>query len=125
MTQLRTYIGTKVIQAAPAPGANGAEGYRVVYSDGYTSWSPKEAFEQAYRLTDSMTFGDALVMLKAGRMVKRPGVEPVMLLGDANSAVPLLLHRVEFQEEPGDPGPGAIFEPSLHDMLAEDWQVVE
>ena len=94
----------------------------MVYADGYMSWSPKQAFEQAYRTTDRMTFGDALVMLKKGMMVKRPGIEPVMLLGDATSAVPMLLHRIVFQE---DEGPSAIFEPSLHDMLAEDWQVVE
>lgn len=127
MTQLQTYIGTKIIQARRMMGPAGhlypdKDGYEVVYPDGYTSWSPKEAFEEAYRLTDRMTFGDALVMLKRGLMVKRPGIEPVMLLGDATSAVPMLLHRIEFQEEEG---PGAVFEPSLHDMLAEDWQVIK
>lgn len=25
------------------------EGYKVVYEDGYTSWSPKDVFEKAYR----------------------------------------------------------------------------
>lgn len=41
------YVGTKIIQAEPAE-RDGVAGYRVVYSDGYTSWSPQEAFEQAY-----------------------------------------------------------------------------
>jgi hypothetical protein len=26
------------------------EGYHVIYPDGYESWSPKAAFEEAYRL---------------------------------------------------------------------------
>lgn len=26
------------------------DGYKVMYPDGYTSWSPKEAFENSYRL---------------------------------------------------------------------------
>lgn len=117
MTQLTNYIGTKIVGATPEKASNGAEGYRVVYKDGYTSWSPKEVFEEAYRPTSAMTFGDALVMLKAGRMVKRRGVGTVQLLGDANSAVPMLVHAIG--------GPGSLYEPSLHDMLAEDWQVVE
>lgn len=117
MTQLQTYIGTKIVGAMPELAGNGESGYRVVYADGYTSWSPKEAFEQAYRLTDRMTFGDALVMLKAGKLVKRRGVGTVQLLGNANSAVPMLVHSIG--------GPGSLYEPSLHDMLAEDWQVVE
>ena len=50
------YIGTKIVLAEPAqefkPGdlrGPGRDGYRVVYPDGYVSWSPKETFEQAYR----------------------------------------------------------------------------
>lgn len=29
------------------------EGYEVIYQDGYSSWSPKEVFEQAYKLTET------------------------------------------------------------------------
>ncbi len=61
------YIGTKIILAepmdeftfqrtvkgvvtpadsfAPAP----RDGYKVMYEDGYVSWSPKDTFEKAYR----------------------------------------------------------------------------
>lgn len=42
------YIGTKIIQAEPQV-VNGQEGYKVVYEDGYTSWSPRATFERAYR----------------------------------------------------------------------------
>ena len=45
---MRSYIGTKIVQAEPE-AKDGREGYAVVYEDGYRSWSPKEAFERAYR----------------------------------------------------------------------------
>lgn len=61
---MQTYIGTKVIQAEPMrrcdyvasrcwvlpDNENGAdEGYRVVYPDGYVSWTPAPQFEEAYQ----------------------------------------------------------------------------
>ena len=60
---MKTYIGTKIIQAEPAfridgkiypesgpvpRSMNREEGYRVQYPDGYESWSPKDVFERAY-----------------------------------------------------------------------------
>ena len=60
---MKTYIGTKIIQAEPAfridgeiypesgpvpRSMNREEGYRVHYPDGYESWSPKDVFEKAY-----------------------------------------------------------------------------
>jgi hypothetical protein len=44
---MKQYIGTKIISAEPCE-KDGKDGYTVVYKDGYTSWSPKEAFEEAY-----------------------------------------------------------------------------
>ena len=77
---MRQYIGTKVIMAEPS-SRNGiaqgtgvdVEGYTVVYPDGYTSWSPKAAFDEAYRPTDGMTFGLAIEALKKGSKVARAG----------------------------------------------------
>ena len=47
------YLGTKIVLAEPAD-RDGRDGYMVVYEDGYTSWSPKETFERAYRrVTDA------------------------------------------------------------------------
>ena len=64
---MKVYIGTKIIQAEPmdlatfsttirpspyveiGPDGKGQAGYKVVYADGYVSWSPKAVFEQAYR----------------------------------------------------------------------------
>jgi hypothetical protein len=50
-------------------------GYFVQYEDGYTSFSPAEAFESGYvRATGpGMDFGQALAQLKRGRMVARAG----------------------------------------------------
>ncbi len=60
---MRKYIGMKLVEAEPAwrtetgrilPGAvvecaeAARAGYRVRYTDGYESWSPKAVFEQAY-----------------------------------------------------------------------------
>jgi len=73
---MQTYIGTKVIEAAPCKGQGGlvlTDGYRVRYPDGYESWSPKEAFEAAYRPLDRMNFGHAIEMLKLGKKVARAG----------------------------------------------------
>lgn len=45
---MKTYIGCKIIKAEPLVKDN-QPGYRVFYSDGYVSWSPKTVFETAYR----------------------------------------------------------------------------
>ena len=68
--EFRTYTGTKTIKAAPM-GANdarlygaaiteetvknniGNDGYLVQYPDGYRSWSPKKAFDEAYKLSET------------------------------------------------------------------------
>lgn len=114
---LTNYIGTKIVGAMPQQ-SNGADGYMVVYEDGYVSWSPKDVFEKAYRKTDAMTFGDALVMLKAGQRVARSGWPTGSFLVMQDGAMRyrlderefLVAHDVHIEE---------------HDMLAEDWQVVE
>lgn len=53
---MKAYIGTKVVQAEPQDRRNNLEtdtparpGYKVVYEDGYESWSPKDVFERCYR----------------------------------------------------------------------------
>ena len=60
---MKTYIGTKVIQATPGL-KDGKEGYKVVYEDGYTSWSPKEVFEAAYKESGKLSFGAAFELVK-------------------------------------------------------------
>lgn len=128
MTQLQTYIGTKIVGAMPELAGNGESGYRVVYADGYTSWSPKEAFEQAYRLTDRMTFSDALVMLKAGKKVTNPYEEGMYLqFAPTRKGDPLNRHVAQAlywfdPKQPERPYPFLIT--GLH-LQCEEWQVVE
>ena len=85
---MKQYIGTKVIQAEPAYRVDGKvfvkanivpygykieDGYKVVYPDGYESWSPKDVFEAAYRATDGMSFGLAIEAAKKGKKITRSG----------------------------------------------------
>lgn len=85
---MKHYIGTKIIEAEPAVrvdgkvqpvtwpipiGAKVEDGYKVRYSDGYESWSPKAVFEEAYRPTEAMTFGLAIEAAKKGHKIARKG----------------------------------------------------
>ena len=45
---MKEYIGIKVVKAEPEV-KDGKAGYKVEYKDSYVSWSPAEAFEEAYR----------------------------------------------------------------------------
>ena len=86
---MKQYIGTKIIEAAPAIRTGGKvydltwpipksmepdePGYRVRYPDGYESWSPKDVFEETYRPTDAMSFGLAIEAAKKGKRIARKG----------------------------------------------------
>lgn len=69
---MEKYIGTKLIKAEPQI-KDGRYGFRVIYKDGYESWSPKEVFEESYRRIDNLTFGLAIEALKKGYKVARKG----------------------------------------------------
>lgn len=96
MTQ--TYLGCKIVKAIPMTRSEyvefrgwelpvdedgNDEGYQVEYTDGgkpniagrdgYISWSPKEQFENAYRVMGRLTFGQAIEALKKGQKVSRSG----------------------------------------------------
>ena len=98
MSDLKEFIGTKIIYAKPMnrldynifrgwelpSNENGSdEGYLVEYKDGgepntkeyqgYVSWSPKEQFENAYKQSGNLSFGDAITYLKLGYKVARAG----------------------------------------------------
>jgi len=68
----RDYYGTKRVTAW-SQERDGAPGYAVKYADGYVSWSPKEVFEASYQPLDGLSFGHAIVALKAGKRVARRG----------------------------------------------------
>ena len=139
---MQKYIGTKIIQAEPLtknydpPETNGQPGYKVVYPDGYTSWSPAAAFEEAYRPCDAMTFGLAIEALKKGKRVARAGW----------NGKGMWLALVEGYDYNPDKGRGTAYAlgcqklpwigmktadgcfvpwlASQTDVLAEDWQIV-
>lgn len=71
---MKKFIGTKVIMAEPMtmteaqnvlgreikPATIEEDGYLVEYKDGYKSWSPKSAFDEAYKPAE--TFLDRLAI---------------------------------------------------------------
>ena len=64
MGDLKCFIGCKIVKAIEMRKADFEEitgrkidsweshGYKVVYPDGYVSWSPKSVFESSYRLVN-------------------------------------------------------------------------
>jgi hypothetical protein len=85
---MEKYLGVKLISAKPMNLGDynkfkgwtipededpTREGYQVMYSDDYISWSPKEAFDKAYRRIDYLTFGLAIEALKKGFKIARKG----------------------------------------------------
>lgn len=146
----RDYYGTKRVTAWrsdwPDKGAGesqSGEGYKVKYEDGYTSWSPKAVFEAAYQPVDAMSFGHAIVALKAGHRVCRAGWNGknmwlVLVPGSNGLTVdegrPLAkagldvgttfnyLPHIDMWTAQGDLVPWLS---SQTDMLADDWQIVE
>lgn len=143
---MKTYIGTKIIQAEPrnkdyGPSEQqGEPGYTVVYPDGYTSWSPAAAFEEAYRETSGMPFGHAVEAMKKGKKVVRAGWNGKGMFayyvpeasypaqtgaakahfGD-NALVP---YRAYFALKTVDETV-STWAPSVNDALADDWSIVD
>lgn len=158
---MQKYIGTKMIQAEPAfrvsgknftnvihpktyavpedrTGQTWEDGYKVVYPDGYVSWSPKEVFEEAYRPTDGMNFGLAIEAAKNGERIARKGwngKDMYVFLAyeadfvtdadisafdqlDVEVADMLIMKTAQNTFQPG-------WLASQADMLAEDWYIVE
>lgn len=128
------YIGVKIVNAEPQfkrttktvggkiVDSKGEDGCKVVYEDGYISWSPKDAFEKAYRRIDAMTFGLAIEALNISKAVRRKS-------WDDN-------RQIFIWYEEGNIVKNIMLEDSKHipiehwsasqdDILAEDWMVVE
>ncbi len=82
---MEKYLGVKIVHAEPAwkdlehvfrktkfdeessKKFNWQDGYKVVYEDGYESWSPKEVFENAYKQIKEEYYGAVIhVSLQTG-----------------------------------------------------------
>ena len=165
---MKQYIGTKMIQAAPAirfllkSGENmivekddklameyaeamieagevtaWEEAYTVVYKDGYSSWSPAEVFEEAYRETSGMNFGLAIEAAKKGKKIARAGwngkkqyVELATGISYTNNAGEVVNaeHAAIGNKALAFVGTSGVqmgWLASQADMLAEDWYIVE
>lgn len=139
---MKDYTGLKHVKAEPQE-KDGKTGYRVVYADGYESWSPKETFESAYHASGEMSFSDALFCLKQGKAVARKGWngKGMFLTLQKGSEVDGSLMRNENAKNFYGDGKVKIcphidmkaadgsyvvgWLASQTDMLAEDWVVVE
>ena len=136
---MERFIGTKIVYAEPVE-VNGEAGYRVVYEDGYESWSPAEAFEEAYRRADGLPFGLAIEAAKKGYRVARIGwngkdmyvclgnVESFTTTADISSArnedgsitaIPFLMMKTTNNEM------CIGWLASQTDMLSDDWYIVD
>jgi hypothetical protein len=151
------YIGVKLIEAEPMtdcdfekfkqhivlPYREPRQGYKVVYPDGYTSWSPKDVFEEAYMETDGMTFGLAVEASKKGHKISRPGWNGrgmfVVYQKGYPQGIPCNKQTAEaWGMNEGDlficqpylqiknvDGSHSMWVPSINDTLASDWMIVE
>lgn len=162
---MNRFIGTKLVLAEamtraaynayrgwqlPADEDGADEGYLVEYTDGgkpntpgragYVSWSPKEQFDNAYRVATAMSFGQAIEAAKQGMKIARAGWNGkglfVFLVQGSTFTVnrpPLLgiypegtaiTYRPHLDIKNAD-GSIATWAPSGSDALAEDWMVVD
>ena len=98
---MKKYIGTKQIEAEPMTRGDAwgkhllrekpstenfdDEGYHVRYEDGYESWSPKDAFEKAYKIAD--TFLDRLHIEMRNLYEKMDKLSPFIESGKIDEVV--------------------------------------
>lgn len=158
---MKQYIGTKIIKAEPAVRIDGKvypesgpiplsdheeEGYKVVYADGYESWSPKDVFEEAYRPCDNLTFGLAIEAMNKGKKVARKGwngkgmfiyiqdgtrcdTEDLRCSAVRDYCKSRVIQHVQINPhidmKAADGSLVIGWTPSQIDMLAEDWIIVE
>lgn len=129
----RDYYGTKRVTAWPemkefkaqeGDSVITAPGYAVKYEDGYTSWSPKDVFEKAYQPMDALSFGHALVALKAGERVARAGWNRKNMwleLQRPDIHSKMSLPYIYMKTFDGELVPWLA---SQTDMLSDDWAIV-
>lgn len=119
------------------------EGYIVRYDNSYISWSPKKAFEDTYHLADDLNFGLAVEACKMGMKIARRGWNgrgmfvvyqkgyPDGIPCNANTAeawgLPVGdLFRVQpYLQIRNVDNTHSMWVPSINDVLAEDWYVVD
>ena len=140
---MQQFIGTKIIDAEVCPARKdtgdhkaGDPGYKVIYPDGYESWSPKDVFEEAYRPANGMSFGLAIEAAKKGKKIARAGwngksqyVELAYGISYVNSAAEVVnVNHDNIGNKAfafvGTSGVQMGWLASQADMLADDWHIV-
>lgn len=119
------------------------EGYLVRYADNYESWLAKEIFEETYHNYGCLNFGQALDLLKKGFKVAREGWNGkgmfVVYQKGYPNGIPCNKQTAEaWGMQEGElfkcnpylqikcvNGSHSMWVPSINDVLAEDWVVVE
>lgn len=162
---MEVFIGTKTINAClmtlgdyntlrgweiPSDQEALTEGYLVEYTDsgkpnhpefaGYISWSPKDVFEDAYKMSGELSFGHALEAIKQGYRLARKGwngANMFVFLVDGSTFVvnrePLksifpegteVNYRPHIDLAAADETVG-VWQPSMGDVMADDWYIEE
>lgn len=153
---MEKYLGIKLIEAEQMTveeynekirlliySGEDRNGYKVVYPDGYMSWSPKDVFEKAYRRIDNLTFGLVIEALKEGNKVAREGWNgkgmfvvyqkgyPQGISCNKQTAEACGLNEGDlfvcnpYLQIKNVNGSYSMWVPSINDCLAEDWQIIE
>jgi hypothetical protein len=153
---MQQYIGTKilfaelmdectflrVVKGQDTSDRETRPGYKVVYPDGYVSWSPKATFEEAYRPIDGMNFGLATEAAKKGYKIARTGWNGKGMFVVYQKGYPqgipcnkqtaaawgmnegdLFICQPYLQIKNVD-GSHSMWVPSINDTLSEDWTIV-
>lgn len=145
MTDAQNVLGREI-----KPATVEEDGYLVVYNDGYRSWSPKSVFDAAYRKLGEMDFGLVIEALKSGLAVRRKGwngkglfvvkqipshIEGGIIPNMQSlplSAKNILLSRenahIDYTNQMliiNPDGRADSWVPSVSDVFAEDWEIVE
>lgn len=145
---MEKYIGVKLIKAEPmnrgdyntyqnwtTPEDENPEdnGFLVEYLDGgqanhpshegYISWSPDGAFEQAYRKTSGLPFGLALEAMKKGKRVCLPEWSNDVMIAaqfpdaDSKMTAPYLYVESRFGKVP--------WKETMIELFSESWIIVD
>ena len=141
------YTGTKTVLATPMTRGEYCEYrgweipddedpsepvYLVEYTDGgkanderhsgYITMSPKEVFDNAYRQNGNLTFGDAVSALKQGKKVARGGWNGKGMYVRYVATTDELNQHLELKNVAGT---FDTWVPSVSDVLAVDWVILE
>jgi hypothetical protein len=155
---MKEFIGTKIINAKPMSlseyntfrgwelpkSEDGTDsGFLVEYIDGgdanttkyknYVSWSPSKVFENSYKSSGKLSFGDALVYLKRGHKVARKGwngkgifIELQNPTETSKMTSPYIFIDTTGLQTDNNLAPKSLVPwlASQTDMLSEDWVVI-